>query len=143
MKADDIKPLRKDRGWSQGELGKRVGVSRQTVWSYENGGAIPQPAWLNLKRVLLQDEEEPGTSTSAHCSISAPQVYQCYLAPIGAAKRLHGTRSFIVEARSPRRARAMAVAYALTLHHQRFDEQRIEAALTLQRLGGAQGEAAA
>jgi putative transcriptional regulator len=36
-----MKDLRNERGLSQGELAKRVGVSRQTVNMIENGGYNP------------------------------------------------------------------------------------------------------
>ena len=38
---NDIKALRTDRRWSQAELGKALGVSRQTVIAIENGKYDP------------------------------------------------------------------------------------------------------
>jgi len=36
-----VRPLRLRAGWSQGELGERVGLSRQSVAAIENGSAVP------------------------------------------------------------------------------------------------------
>ncbi len=36
-----LKRLRADRGWSQAELGERLGVSRQSVIAIENGRYDP------------------------------------------------------------------------------------------------------
>lgn len=36
-----IKALRVSRGWSQEELGRRLGRSRQTAWEWENGVTLP------------------------------------------------------------------------------------------------------
>ena len=41
MENQKMKDLRTERGLSQGELAKRVGVSRQTVNMIENGGYNP------------------------------------------------------------------------------------------------------
>lgn len=41
MENQKMKDLRNERGLSQGELAKRVGVSRQTVNMIENGGYNP------------------------------------------------------------------------------------------------------
>ena len=36
-----VKELRKKRGWTQGELGERLGISRQSVHSIETGKYDP------------------------------------------------------------------------------------------------------
>ena len=41
MENQKMKDLQNERGLSQGELAKRVGVSRQTVNMIENGGYNP------------------------------------------------------------------------------------------------------
>jgi len=40
--ADNIMALRRSRGWSQEELGDRLGVSRQTVSKWETGQTTPE-----------------------------------------------------------------------------------------------------
>ena len=39
--AEQLMALRKQRGWSQEELGSRVGVTRQTVSKWEMGQSTP------------------------------------------------------------------------------------------------------
>lgn len=38
---NNLKDLRADRGWSQGDLAEQLGVSRQTVNALENGKYDP------------------------------------------------------------------------------------------------------
>ncbi|MCQ2386160.1 MAG: helix-turn-helix transcriptional regulator, partial [Clostridia bacterium] len=67
--ADNIRKFRKEAGISMEELGKRIGVSRQTVFRYENGTIpnIPPDKIQKIARVLRKtpgnlfgwDEEPP------------------------------------------------------------------------------------
>jgi transcriptional regulator with XRE-family HTH domain len=41
-----LRRLRKENGFSQGELAERIGVSKPTVWAWEHGRARPQEARL-------------------------------------------------------------------------------------------------
>ena len=36
-----IRQLREERGWSQRELARRVGVSNVAIWYWENGERVP------------------------------------------------------------------------------------------------------
>lgn len=54
--ANSLKDVRAARGWTQAELAARVGVSRKTVNTVENGVFIPS-ALLALK--LAQALERP------------------------------------------------------------------------------------
>ncbi|MFC7526262.1 helix-turn-helix domain-containing protein [Parapedobacter sp. GCM10030251] len=48
-----IQALRKDRGWSQGELATESGVSREMIGKYERGDAVPSiEAAKKLARAL-------------------------------------------------------------------------------------------
>lgn len=46
MTADKIKALREERGWSQAELARRLGITRNGVNSWEQGLSMPSPASL-------------------------------------------------------------------------------------------------
>lgn len=53
MIAEKIKKLREARGWSQAELARRLGVTRNGVNSWEQGLSMPSPACLvELARVF-------------------------------------------------------------------------------------------
>ncbi len=43
-----IKALRKDRGWSQGELAEKVGIKAQNISRYEKGHVSPREATLAI-----------------------------------------------------------------------------------------------
>ena len=48
-----LKEARQEKGWTQAELAERVGVSRKTINTVENGVFIPSTLLaLNLARVL-------------------------------------------------------------------------------------------
>jgi putative transcriptional regulator len=48
-----VKDLRSARGWTQEELGRRVGVSRQSINSIERGRYVPSlPLALEFARVF-------------------------------------------------------------------------------------------
>ena len=44
--AEKIKALREARGWSQAELSRRLGITRNGVNSWEQGLSMPSPACL-------------------------------------------------------------------------------------------------
>ena len=46
MTAEKIKKLRETRGWTQAELARRLGVTRNGVNSWEQGLSMPSPACL-------------------------------------------------------------------------------------------------
>ena len=53
MTADKIKELRQARGWTQAELGRRLGVTRNGINSWEQGLSMPSPASLvELAQIL-------------------------------------------------------------------------------------------
>ena len=53
MIAEKIKALREARGWSQAELSRRLGITRNGVNSWEQGLSMPSPACLvDLARVF-------------------------------------------------------------------------------------------
>lgn len=45
---EKIKMLRRDRGWSQGELGERVGIKPQNISKYEKGWTVPRESTLEV-----------------------------------------------------------------------------------------------
>lgn len=54
-----VRDLRTSRGWSQAELGDRLGVSRQTINAVETGRYDPSLALaLSLARLLGEKVEE-------------------------------------------------------------------------------------
>lgn len=54
-----VRELREGKGLSQGELGERLGVSRQTINSIENGRYLPSlPLALALARCFATIVEE-------------------------------------------------------------------------------------
>ena len=46
MTAEKIKGLREARGWTQAELARRLGITRNGVNSWEQGLSVPSPACL-------------------------------------------------------------------------------------------------
>lgn len=44
MIAEKIKALREARGWTQAELARRMGITRNGVNSWEQGLSVPSPA---------------------------------------------------------------------------------------------------
>ncbi len=46
MTAEKIKELREARGWTQAELARRMGITRNGVNSWEQGLSMPSPACL-------------------------------------------------------------------------------------------------
>lgn len=52
----DIRNRRKELGFTQEELGKKIGVSRNTIKNYENGGVIPESKREILVNFLFEAE---------------------------------------------------------------------------------------
>lgn len=53
MTADKIKALREAKGWTQADLARKMGVTRNGVNSWEQGLSMPSPACLvDLAKVL-------------------------------------------------------------------------------------------
>ena len=46
MTADKIKALREARGWTQADLARKLGITRNGVNSWEQGLSMPSPACL-------------------------------------------------------------------------------------------------
>jgi len=46
MTAEKIKSLREARGWTQAELARHLGITRNGVNSWEQGLSVPSPACL-------------------------------------------------------------------------------------------------
>jgi putative transcriptional regulator len=59
-----VRDLRSDHGWSQGELGERLAVSRQTVNAIETGKYDPSlPLAFRIARLFgkrIEDVFDPG-----------------------------------------------------------------------------------
>jgi transcriptional regulator with XRE-family HTH domain len=51
----NIKELRKEKGFSQVELAKKIGVSRQTIINYEKGEVIPESKKELLSNILQKE----------------------------------------------------------------------------------------
>lgn len=91
--AEHLMSLRKQRGWSQEELGNQIGVTRQTVSKWEMGQSTPELEKLvDLARLfdmsidrLVGLEREEGTASSYHQTRSELRslgVYYEYISPI-------------------------------------------------------------
>ena len=54
-----LKAIRESKGWSQGELARRLGVSRQTINAIETGRYLPSlPLAIGLARYFQTTVEE-------------------------------------------------------------------------------------
>jgi transcriptional regulator with XRE-family HTH domain len=51
---EKIKALRKERGWSQGELGERVGIKAQNISKYEKNKTVPREGTLKVFAEIFQ-----------------------------------------------------------------------------------------
>jgi transcriptional regulator with XRE-family HTH domain len=58
MKALDIKEIRKNYGWTQDQLAKKMGVSLKTITNYESGGVIPESKSALLRELLNVNNTE-------------------------------------------------------------------------------------
>jgi len=70
--ADKIKALREAKGWTQAELSRRLGITRNGVNSWEQGLSMPSPSCLvDLARVLsVSTDYLLGIETSASINVS-------------------------------------------------------------------------
>ena len=51
---EKIKALRKERGWSQGDLGDKVGIKAQNISRYEKNKTIPRESTLKVFAEVFQ-----------------------------------------------------------------------------------------
>ena len=51
---EKIKALRKKRGWSQAELGERVGIKPQNISKYEKNKTVPRESTLQVFAEVFQ-----------------------------------------------------------------------------------------
>ncbi len=65
MKGEDIKRLREFRGLSRAELARRAGVSRMTVYHWENGTFVPSRENEMRLAVCLTGKDLPGRPQKA------------------------------------------------------------------------------
>ncbi len=56
--ADKVKHLRKEKGWTQRELGDRLGLSMRTIGSYESGTSYPKSRSIYTKMAEIFSVEE-------------------------------------------------------------------------------------
>lgn len=72
MTADKIKALREAKGWTQAELSRRLGITRNGVNSWEQGLSMPSPSCLvDLARVLsVSTDYLLGIETTASINVS-------------------------------------------------------------------------
>lgn len=63
---EKIKKLRKERGWSQGELGEKVGIPAQNISRYEKNKATPRESTIAIFA------EAFGLPVSEFTSLAAP-----------------------------------------------------------------------
>ena len=92
--AEHLMALRKQRGWSQEELGNQIGVTRQTVSKWEMGQSTPELEKLvELSRLFgmsidqlvgLEETEETGFSSAPHNrgDMRSVGVYYEYISPV-------------------------------------------------------------
>jgi transcriptional regulator with XRE-family HTH domain len=63
MNGSDLKVLRKKFGLSQEELGELVGLSKNTIYNYENSGVIPKSKIPILEKVFKEYDRKPSSET--------------------------------------------------------------------------------
>lgn len=93
--AEHLMTLRRQRGWSQEELGDQIGVTRQTVSKWEMGQSTPELEKLvelsrlfgmSIDRLVGLDETgEEGAAFSCRQTCSearSPGVYYEYISPV-------------------------------------------------------------
>lgn len=93
--AEHLTALRKQRGWSQEELGNQIGVTRQTVSKWEMGQSTPELEKLvELSRLFgmsidqlvgLEETDRKGAASpyrQARSEVRSPGVCYEYISPI-------------------------------------------------------------
>lgn len=91
--AEHLTVLRKQRGWSQEELGDRIGVTRQTVSKWEMGQSTPELEKLvelsrlfgmSIDRLVGLEGEESAASSyrQARAEMRSFGVYYEYISPV-------------------------------------------------------------
>ncbi|MGG6230943.1 helix-turn-helix domain-containing protein [Tenacibaculum sp. SDUM215027] len=55
MNGSDLKVLRKKLGLSQEELGELVGLSKNTIYNYENSGVVPKSKIPIFKKIFKEN----------------------------------------------------------------------------------------
>lgn len=91
--AENLMALRKQRGWSQEELGNQIGVTRQTVSKWEMGQSTPElEKLIELSKLfgmsidrLVGLEREEGVASSycqTRAEVRSLGVYYEYISPV-------------------------------------------------------------
>ena len=88
--AEHLMTLRKQRGWSQEELGSQINVTRQTVSKWEMGQSTPELEKLvefhiSIDQLVgLEETEETGFSSAPHNrgDMRSVGVYYEYISPV-------------------------------------------------------------
>lgn len=92
--AEHLMTLRKQRGWSQEELGSQINVTRQTVSKWEMGQSTPElEKLMELAKLFhisidqlvgLEETEETGFSSAPHNrgDMRSVGVYYEYISPV-------------------------------------------------------------
>lgn len=93
--AEHLTVLRKQRGWSQEDLGNRIGVTRQTVSKWEMGQSTPELEKLvelsrifemSIDRLVGLEKTEEEAAASSYCQarseVRSLGVYYEYISPI-------------------------------------------------------------
>jgi len=75
MSGEDIKKRRKELGWKQSDLAEKMGVSVNTVSTWENGGVVPGTTEIRLKEVLYRADKNPSDKEAKVNSLKA-EIYQ-------------------------------------------------------------------
>ena len=93
-----IASLRRLRGWSQAELGRRVGVSRTTANQWETGRIknIRNPTFCKLASVLGSSEAHLATGTESTTSLPSDKTRIDFLERMGANVQLNCERQWVI-----------------------------------------------
>ena len=62
MNAKILKQKRKQLGLTQDSLAELLGVTRNTIINYENGGVIPEAKIILLENVLMKNKAQYSTN---------------------------------------------------------------------------------
>ena len=98
MMGERIAQLREKRGWSQAELGRRVGRSRQTTNQWETGRIknIRNPTFCKLASVLGVSEVYLATGKESTNSLSSDKTRIDFLERMGANVQLNSERQWAI-----------------------------------------------